>query len=116
MGIALAGRPKTSSRSLLQSSAVMSYNNVREALPASLRCSAPPVSRQISQESTVPTRTSPTGTPFGKLSNNHRIFGAENIASTGSPVRVLYQLPILIIDRLDAPVRRAAVLPADQRA
>ena len=29
----------------------------------------------------------PNQHPFGKLSNNHRIFGAENIASTGSPVR-----------------------------
>ena len=65
----------------------MSYNRVREALPASQRCSAPPVSRQISHESTVPSRTSSIGTPFGRWSNIQRILGAENIGSTRRPLR-----------------------------
>ena len=88
-GKVAAGRPKISSRSAFQSSAVMSYRSVREALPASQRCSAPPVSCHTNQESIVPSRTSSIGTPFRALSSSHRILGAENIGSTRKPVRAL---------------------------
>ena len=87
VGSAVPGTPKTSSSSLLHWSSAMSYNRVREALPASQRCSMPPVSRQMSHESTVPRRTSSIGTPFGRWSNIQRIFGAENIGSTRRPLR-----------------------------
>ncbi len=65
----------------------MSYSSVREALPASQRWSAPSVSRQMSHESTVPSRTSSIGTPVGRWSNIQRILGAENIGSTRRPLR-----------------------------
>ena len=94
----------------------MSYSRVREALPASHRCSTPLVSRQISQESTVPRRTSSIGVPAGRLSSSHRILGAENIGSIRQPRSRIHQLPVLLAEGLTTPGRRTPVLPADHRA
>ena len=58
-GSADRGTPNASSSSSDQSSSRTSYSKVRDALPASVRCSRQPVSRWINQESTVPTRSAP---------------------------------------------------------
>ncbi len=55
----------------------MSYSRVREALPAS-SVPFPSVSRQISQESTVPTQTSAGATPAGNREQPAELGGREH--------------------------------------
>ena len=91
-----AGRPKISSRSAFQSSAVMSYSSVREALPASQRCSAPPVSCQTNQESTVPSRTSSIGTPLRAVVEQPPHLGRREHRVDPQTCTGAHQLPILV--------------------
>ncbi len=63
----------------------MSYSRVRDALVASVACTAPPVSFQTIQLSTVPTATSgPAVRP--PAVNSHSSFEPEKYGSSTSPV------------------------------
>jgi hypothetical protein len=55
----------------------------------------------------VPTATSSRSSPFARLFSNHRIFGAENMASIRSPVRALTSVAasVLVIVEHHSAVR-----------
>ena len=82
------GMPNRVSRSSSHATAATPSSCVREALPASIRCSAP--KRLSSQESMVPSRISPRRARVrlgSRWSSSHFALEAENIGSSGRPLR-----------------------------
>ena len=109
------GTPKMSKRSGCQSSSVMSYSRVPEALPASQRWAVPPVNCQISQESTVPTRTSASGTSVGRWSRIQRIFGCREHGVHLQCRPSAHEVMGRGVERGGTPGGGATILPADRR-
>ena len=93
----------------------MSYSRVREALPASHRCWAPPVSCQTNHESTVPRRTSSARHRSRQVEQPPHLGCGEHRVDPQTRSRV-HQPSILLAEGLTAPGRRTPVLPADHRA
>ncbi len=83
------GTPKSRHSSALQRRSRMSYSIVREAFVGSVACTAPPVSCQTSQASTVPAASSPAAARFARppSRSSHSSLVAEKYGSTTSPVR-----------------------------
>ena len=110
----MAGSPKTSSSSLFQSSAVMSYSGVREALPASHEVLG--AAGQLPDQPRVD--GSDSYIPNGTIRQWSTAIASSVRRTSRRPAALFgrYQLPILLIEGLTAPVRRTAVLPSDHRA
>ena len=83
-----------------------------------LRRGAPrrPVSRQISQESTVPSRTSSIGHAGRQMVQYPAHLGGGEHRVHAKAAAVVDQLPILVVEAVAAPGRRTSVLPPDHRS
>src|SRR4051812_38599894 len=77
--------PKSASSSSSHSSVASDASNVRDAFVRSVKGASPPVSRQTSQESTVPKARRSGGSSV--LASSHSSFVAEKYGSATSPVR-----------------------------
>jgi hypothetical protein len=92
----------------------MSNSMVREALLTSVACTAPPVSCQVSQESTVPKASSPRPAASrapGELSSIHASLVPEKIGVDDQPGLVAHhRFAAALLQRL-AGRRGAPVLP-----
>ena len=95
---------------------VRSSSWVRDALPASIRCSPP--MRHSSQESTVPRHSSPRRLRVRSgswTSSRADALEAENIASSGSPVSARTSVGVALGPQPRAQGGTPGVLPAEQR-